>query len=203
MQHIIKEKIVNKVVRKVAGTVYYFDNEGVYRSIPFYKINEKGISIGYVWGGYFSGSNAKEFGILDVENGTLITKIICKMQVGQTLEDLDRYLSTVVLDKHLKPEGVERFVTKVGKPIFERVPENPNPKTFDFIYMRVNIVSEWEEDRKRYIQKNIKQIHQMLLEKLENSGDFQKFGVPLNFLKLTRATLTRDSVIEFVFELKI
>ena len=43
----------------------------------------------------------------------------------------------------------------------------------------------------------------MVLEKIKNSNRFKNFGVPINFLKLEKATfIPRISVIEFLFSLK-
>lgn len=198
MQHIIKEEIINRVVRKTAGKVYYFDSEGVYRCIPEKQAKENGVTLHYFWRNPYNMKNM----ICGIHNLTLVSKAIARVKVGETLEDFDRYLSSMKLERHQKPEGVERFVTKVCKPTFSRVPENLDAKTFDYVLVEVNVVQRWEEDRISYIQKNKKQIQQMVLSRLENSKDFQSYGVPINFLKLTRMTLRRDSVLEFLFELK-
>lgn len=102
----------------------------------------------------------------------------------------------------IKPEGVERFITKIGRPRFVRIPENYNQNTFDYIYVDVCIIHEWNKDKMEYIQKNVDEIKQKVCNKLDKNKQFKNFGVPLNFLKLSRLTVKNNDIIEFVFEFK-
>lgn len=42
-----------------------------------------------------------------------------------------------------KPQDLNRFITKINCPIFERFPENNNSMTFDMIRMDINIVTTY------------------------------------------------------------
>ena len=42
----------------------------------------------------------------------------------------------------------------------------------------------------------------MVLKKVQESRRFRKYGIPINFLKFSRVTLKRNSVLEFVLELR-
>lgn len=96
---------------------------------------------------------------------------------------------------------LDRFITKFEKPIYIRMPENTNKNTFDFIKMHVNICSEWP-DREKFIKKNLPEIIQITIQKLEDAASFKKFGVPIGCLALTEVWQHPDSTLEFVFELK-
>lgn len=58
-------------------------------------------------------------------------------------------------------------------------------------------------NQRNILKKNYDEICNMVLEKIKNSNRFKNFGVPINFLKLEKATfIPRISVIEFLFSLK-
>ena len=198
--------ITNKVIRMRDKSIYYFDNQGVYRSVPLAKARSMQLqNIDKLWyDGSYNVNVIRELQDknLKINNVTLLLKVIAMLKEGDTIETFDEYLATTNIEKHEKPSELDRFITKIEKPKFVREPSNQNPNTFDFIYTDVNIIQEWSEDRLTYIQKHKKQIFKMLLEQLEKNKSFQKFGVPINFLKVSRITLRRDSVLEFVLELK-
>ena len=198
--------ITNKVIRMRDKSIYYFDNQGVYRSVPLAKARSMQLqNIDKLWyDGSYNVNVIRELQDknLKINNVTLLLKVIAMLKEGDTIETFDEYLATTNIEKHEKPTGLNLFITKIEKPVFYREPSNKKPNTFDFIYIDVNIIQEWSEDRLTYIQKHKKQIFKMLLEQLEKNKSFQKFGVPINFLKVSRITLRRDSVLEFVLELK-
>lgn len=207
----ISNNVKNKVLRKRGNKLYFFDENGIYRCIPSEeakaKIAKAEIKLDNL---YMIGDDEIEYRYWELNENigiqmsyNLLKKAICKLKEGDTIEVFSDYLSTVTLDKHNKPQGVERFITKIEKPIFAREPENTNKSTFDFIYVDVNIVTHWKQDRMQYIKNNEEQIKKMVINKIENSKDFQKFGIPTNLLKLSRCDLSnRYNFIQFVFELK-
>lgn len=198
--------ITNKVIRARDKRIYYFDNQGVYRSVPLAKARSMQLqNIDRLW--YDGSYNVNVIRDLQdknikINNVTLLLKVIAMLKEGDTIETFDEYLATTNIEKHEKPTGLNLFITKIEKPVFYREPSNKKPNTFDFIYIDVNIIQEWSEDRLTYIQKHRKAIFKRVLEQLEKNKSFQKFGVPINFLKVSRITLRRDSVLEFVLELK-
>lgn len=97
--------------------------------------------------------------------------------------------------------GLDRFVTRIDPPYFERLPGNNDKNTFDFIKLNIFVINEWP-DKKEYLKRNLDEIKKMAVKKLKTSKKFQSFGIPINFLKLTALTLTKDDRLEFVFELK-
>ena len=97
---------------------------------------------------------------------------------------------------------LERFVTKIDKPIMERDIDNTNTKSFDFIRLQMFTVT-YESDPLEIIKKYKKEILEMALKKIENSRGFKHYGLPVNFLKLDKFTYCRSSnMIELLFILK-
>lgn len=194
--------ITNIVARQKAGLVFYFDENGIYRciSIEEAKKHKELRPIIRIDGSVsFDGSLYYSIGNI---NGNLLKKCICRLKVGDSIENLDNYISSTTLERRPKAEGIERFITKINRPIFARIPENPNKKTFDFIFMQVNIISKWEKDRGKYINDHLEEIKEIVIKKLKSSRSFQRYGVPVNFLRITKITLKRDNTLEFVLELK-
>lgn len=198
--------ITNKVIRAKRKKVYYFDSQGVYRSVTFQEAKKMGLqNVDRLWNDGSYNANAIRMlqdQNLKICNINLLLKVIAMLKEGDTIETFDEYLAGTYIEKHEKPSGLDRFITKIENLKFVREPSNQSPNTFDFIYIDVNIVKEWSEDRLTYIQKHKKKILEKVLEEVEKSKSFQKFGVPINFLKVGRITLRRDSVLEFVLELK-
>ena len=203
MQYRILKDLTDVILRVKKGKVYYFDSKGIYRSTSVQRAwSLKNSSV--------VGKNGKRrldaivivMEYFDYENGSLLIKAICSLQEGDTIEKFKQILETIEYEERPKPSGIERFVTKIEKPVFERVPENPKTNTFDYIIVDVNIVTDWEEDRREYIQKHRKEIFEKALQKVEGDRTFQRFGIPINFLRISTVTLKRDSVLEFILELK-
>ena len=61
--------------------------------------------------------------------------------------------------------------------------------------------SSWEALRDE-VKKYQREIYRLVLDKLENDRRFKRYGVPINFLKLSDVTLLRNYSLEFIFELR-
>lgn len=97
---------------------------------------------------------------------------------------------------------LNRFITKIDKPIMERDIDNTNTKSFDFIRLQMFTVT-YESDPLEIIKKYKKEILELALEKIEKSRGFKHYGLPVNFLKLDKFTYCRSSnMIELLFVLK-
>lgn len=198
--------ISNTALRLLNGKIYYFDTNGIYTSIPLSEALEMNISNINITK-YKSRSYFDPYSFFNIafkpKNLCLIKKAITMLKEGDSLETLDEYLSIVKLDKRPKPEGIDRFILSIDKPIFGRDPENPNPKTFDYIRIIMNIVTEWEQDRKKYIENHIDDFNKMIINKLEKNRSFQKFDIPINFLHASKITFSaRNNLVEYIFEIK-
>lgn len=192
-------------LRYAGEQVYYFDKNEIYRSVSKEKA-EKMQFLNRI------GVNQRCYDIYDVMsekpvryfNKNIWRKATIFLEPNKsTIDDFEELLKTVQLQKHERPKGVNRFVTKIGRLSFGREPENLNPKTFDFITVDVNIVTSWETDRITYFKKNKKEITNMVIQKIQNSTYFKKYGIPINFLKISKIIFSeKRNLIHYIFELK-
>lgn len=199
--------LINYVLRVCKKRVYYFDENKIYKSISLEmakKRNLKGIHFVSEDRCFLDVRYSMYFPEIEycTENLVLWKKAVTKLKEGDTIEDFKNYLSSTRIESHEKPSGVDRFIGKIDKPIFVREPENENKNTFDYIYIDILIIQNWETDKMEYIKENMYEIRRRVVEKLQNDRSFEKYGVPINFLKISRITLKRDSILQFVFELK-
>ena len=127
-----------------------------------------------------------------------------KLEEGDTIEDLKRYYANPEFSSKEPLREIDYFVTKVGKPIFIRKPENIDNNSFDYIYIDLNLAIDWKCDKLEYYKENRKDIDEMAVKKIENSQSFKKYGIPINFLKISRKTfINQRRVLQYVFELKV
>lgn len=192
--------ITNCILRKKENRVYYFDENGIYKSILIEEIENSSLK-NWKFREDASFYFFNTYHIYISKNDNIIKKAVCMLKENDTIEDFDNYLSEVKLEKRQKPQGIDRFITKIEKPIFGRTVENDKKNTFDFIYLDINIVTQWPTSKKEYIQKNMSTIKKKAINKIKESGEFKKYGIPVNFLRITKCSLNND-VIELIFELK-
>lgn len=189
-------------VRKEKG--YYFNSDGVYCCESLEDLYRKGMygiipTYDYRYRAYnlykpdFKGISPR-----------IVSRAITSLKEGDTISKFFEYLETLEPNERQElPTGLDRFITKISLPSIQREYGNKNTKTFDFIYVYVCIIHDWESDRKQYIKENMPEIKKRVIARIEESKHFQRYGIPINFLKLTSITLTRDDVLHFIFELKI
>lgn len=129
----------------------------------------------------------------------LFTKALAEVGAGDT------YKNFIQICKHFRDkrprDWITRFVARIGTPTVEREPENKNPKTFDFVRIEV-FLSDMQLDTLQEVKNHYNEIMEMVIRKIEQSRSFTKYGVPVNCLKVAKATLTKQKVLEIVFELK-
>ena len=133
-------------------------------------------------------------------------KAVSKFQIGMTLNECINIFLKTELEQGAPQElsPVDRLVQYIAPPIFERVPENSNEATFDHIRMNVGLPSyqfSWKALQDE-VKKYQREICQRVLQRLECDRHFKRYGVPINFLKVSDIILRRDFSIEFIFELK-
>ena len=134
-------------------------------------------------------------------NGGLFIKAVNQTKPGTTYEDFIRICENTRYNIHPKLDWITRFVARIGSPTIEREPENKNPKTFDFVRIEV-FLSDMQLDTLQEVKNHYNEIMEMVIRKIERSRSFTRYGVPVNCLKVAKATLTRQKVLEIVFELK-
>lgn len=100
-------------------------------------------------------------------------------------------------------EEYERFVLSVKIKSIDRIPENLNKNTFDYIQIEVGLSMLLPmETKKALCKKYIKAIGKHVLIVLSENVRFQKFGIPTNILKVERATIGMDSILYMTLGVK-
>lgn len=207
-----KFKLTNTVFRVNNKKFYFFDENGKYSCLKEKDILPSNIIIDCIYIDSDSKNNSYSCNralrqleeTIKIYNGNILKSALCKMQMGDSIQKLVEYCNSITFETRGVPEGVDRFITRIERPQFICIPENPNKDTtFDYVHIYAGIVSEWKEDRKKYIRDHIREIIEMVLNKIENDKTFLKYGIPINFLKISKVTLIkRTSEIQFVLELK-
>lgn len=98
---------------------------------------------------------------------------------------------------------LNRFIRKINRPIIERENDNKTPNTFDFIRIRIGIPpAATAGNRKQFVESHMDGIIQIVLNKLRDNGHYQRYGVPVEYLKLDHAGILVADELELVFCLK-
>lgn len=165
---------------------------------------------------YFFDIEFHEYALPDMGHfNQSIQMAACKLQADDSLDTFFQYIQDMhkynnerykrvkeTGHYHPRPEGLDRFVTKIDNPTFIRVPENTSKQTFDIIKIFVNTCTEWESNREEYLRSHLNDIYNMVLDKLANSRSYQKYEVPVGCLALTSIADMGDCSYQFTFELK-
>lgn len=113
----------------------------------------------------------------------------------------DTPLNKLMLELQM-PFEIYNFITSIGCVSIEREPENKDKSTFDFIRVYASTKAISLEEKRQILSTHKREILRLILTKIKRSPNFQRYDIPINFLRLTQCTLTRDQQIVFVFELK-
>ncbi len=194
------KEVTNHALRKFGGKYYYFDEKGIYNSIPEEEAKN-------ILDNVYERVDGSTFYIMksyirNVEMNVLISSL-AKLKPGESFDEFKEIYQKIEFKHKEKLKGLERFITKIDSPRFIKMPENQELEVFDFIHVDVFVVTEWETDIYKYILENKKEIIYRVLKKIEADKSFKKYSVPINFLKLANITYSkRLNFIRFVFELK-
>lgn len=195
---LIQQSVINTPVSQRGGKTYYFNENEIYSLDKEARL--------------FPYEGRTKFNKFEVRGETCFNmnvwlKAASQFKVGATLEEcIETFLKTELVHRVPKePSSIDRLVQYISPPIYERVPENQDEATFDYIRMTVGLpryrFNSWKALQDE-VEKHRREIYRKVLQKLESDRQFKSCGVPINFLKLTDAILRRDFAIEFIFELK-
>ena len=98
--------------------------------------------------------------------------------------------------------NINDFILKVKQPSIERALGNNNKNTFDFITLEMLTPLKFYGDRKKYIKDHIKEIYEIAMNKISNYRYYERYGVPVNYLKLSNLTLSCENILVFKFGIK-
>ncbi len=195
---LIEQGVLNTPVAQHKGNTYYFNENGVFSL-------DKGSKL-------FPDEKRMKFSIFTIKgetcfNNNLWRKAVSRFEVGATLTECVRIFMATELVHHVRrePSPVERLVQYISPPVYERFPENKNESTFDRIRLTVGLPTyqygSWEALQNE-VKKYKPEIYRLVIQKLKKDRQFKRFGVPINFLKLSNVSLLHDFSLEFIFELK-
>lgn len=132
----------------------------------------------------------------------LFMMALTKLQDGDSYEKFLQICKEAHYNLSTEPmPWIDRFIAKIESPSIERETDNLNKKTFDFVRIRI-LLSDLQVDTKEEVKRNFEEILMRAIQKIQRNKAFQKYGVPVNFLKVTKVTLTQQKVLEILFELK-
>ena len=189
--------------------VFYFDQDGIVRIIPYEKREEYPEIKGLIGG--FDGHTYIDFWqvhfiLFERVNFRVLQMALSRIKEGDSIDDMERYINTLYpkSSEEKQKDELERFICRVYRPEFLRVPENTNKKTFDFITIEASVLSaEAMQNRDEYLRQNISEICGRLIKKIEKSCSFQKYGIPISCLRASEITFHKKiSLLKVVFELK-
>lgn len=196
------------IIRCKDNCSYYFNNEGIYSVTERLKSDRIP---------HFAYNSTIIFG---EKNEKIIKKAIPQLQLGDHISKLIELIDILKIEKKELPKGLDRFLTLNSTDMkFEREPENKKINTFDRIRItcrlissqdffdelndeKINNIKSLKGKQKAYIIKNKNKIIQIILDKLNASKNFSKYGITINFLRLASCRLNNDSTLELIFELK-
>ncbi len=195
---LIKHGIIDTPVSQRRGKTYYFNENEVY------CVDGKSERFPY--------ERRIRYGLFKVDcephfNGNVWSKAVSQFEVGMTLKECIGIFLQTKLTYHVPRElsPVDCLIQYIAPPVYERAPENGNESTFDYIRITVGLprcrFDSWEALRKE-VQKYRHEIYRRAVQRLKDDSRFRKYGVPVNCLRLSNATLLRDFSIELLFELK-
>lgn len=197
-EFLLEHGVINKPIRQCRGITYYFTEDEVYTQDAESTL--------------FPYEKRLRFNLFEVSNETCFnsavwTKAATHFEPGMSLREcIGVFLETKLEARPpRKPSPIDQLVQGISPPVFEREPENENTATFDRIRVSVGLpryqFPSWEALRDE-VNKHRREIYRLVLDKIESDRRFIRYGVPINFLKLSDVTLLRNYSLEFIFELK-
>lgn len=161
-------------------------------------------------------------GITDFENADMTDTLICRYNVlmirrhakeallsHPVPKDWGRVFKTWLISKSgpnrtpLDIKNAELMIGHIERPSFERAPENKKRNTFDFIRIRMCMLSkELIPDLMGKVKRYQKELARIALDAIVKTKAWERYGLPENVLKITKMTVTSQREVECVFELK-
>lgn len=141
-------------------------------------------------------------------NRIRFASVASRIQEGAALDDIvSLYVEIPAILEEIKGKTVKKlpapYVCHIRPIRIERATENKDTNTFDFIRLEyVLYTGVKKEDVLKDVREHTRKYVDCATEYIASQKKFQKFGVPVNVLRLAKATLTRDMTLEFLFELK-
>lgn len=178
----------------------YFDWDGILHETSISNMTQENLLRGVVL--FETGGGFVSHLPMSTGNGEkLFAKAVNQLKVGDTFQHFLEICKETRYEIH-HYDRLDRFIAKIKRPTVERETDNLNRNAFDFVRIQVCL-----NDLDGNIRKDIKThkhiIFEKALNKIRQDPRYKKYGVPVEYLKLTKATLTKDNTLELLFELKL
>lgn len=190
--------VLNSPIRQISGNSYYFNDDEVY------TLDKGSLLFPYEGRMKFHLFTVRDYSSFNMNVWAKASK---QFKPGMTLSEcIAIFLKTSLEPKPIADlQFIDRLIQHIHPPEYERVPENTNETTFDRIRVSVGLprfmFETWDELRMA-VRDNRKEIDRRVIQKIEQDRQFQKFNVPLNYIKLSEALLRKNYSLEYIFELK-
>lgn len=182
-------------------TVKYFDNNGTFHVERIEDAYTKISGIKQRTDGSFYTCSSESVYLGPHINQTLFMKALSRLCPGDSWSDFLQICSETQFEISNEISFLEKFVGRIESPIFVREPENFNKATFDIVKIDL-CLTNITKDIRQTVKDNFDYMTELALEKIEKSRSFQKYGVPINVLRLTNAVITKQLILQLTFELK-
>lgn len=97
----------------------------------------------------------------------------------------------------------ERLVQNIRIKSIDRIPENQNKNTFDFIHVEIRLSATMSKEERMFLCKKYKKaIGKHILIALSENSKFRRFSVPINILRIERATIGMDATLYVTLGIK-
>ena len=193
---LVEEKILGWPVRRKGDEVFYFDDQRILKKCSWEEHQAK-LQPHEKWKQFLWHSNMIDLNIWN--------KAVRLFQEGDSLREcIDVFFQTKLFASMVNYTYMERLVTRVEPPVFEREPENENEKTFDRIRIYVNLSHSLHPTREELMQAvraHRNEIDDAVLTAISSDRRFKRYGVPINVLTLSALTFF-NRTLEYIFELK-
>lgn len=133
---------------------------------------------------------------------------INRKKIFDKSKDIKEFYS--LIEKAIKEETMKLNcgLVSISEPAIFGEMGNENSNTFDFIRVECVISGllgkKDYKERLDYVRSHVEEYNKFVIDKIANSKSFQKFGIPVNHLKVAKCTLDyqRDQLLVYQLELK-
>lgn len=187
------------------------------KTLPVLSVSFKGVAypvISYISEGFIETINYilrthQEECMTPQDLKTIINRVIIPRFSGKERQEILEWLYTnpselfkrrpYAMTKEERYEWDHGIVLKINRPEIRRETGNTKKNTFDFVRVEMSIRSTYLSVEKLRAHK--KELIQKALDKIDSYKPYQKYGVPVKYLRLYRMTLLRCGYVVLDFEL--
>lgn len=123
-----------------------------------------------------------------------------RKKLTEVKEYMTKHSELLLVKKRARVNNTD-FIISVHNPIFQRYTGNEKKNTFDIVRIEM-FVRSYPDRMFQRCKDHRQEMLDAAINKLRDSKNYRKFGVPINFLKLYDMVLTKDNCVILSFCLK-